>query len=181
MKALIINGSPREGGNSAFVCETLAALLAEKYSDISIDGIRLQDCRIAPCKGCNVCRSNGGSCVTEDDGKRIAESVEEADIVLFATPVYQSGVTAQTKLLLDRLYAKGGYPDSKRQKVYAVAIGADPLETEQYTLIQRQLTLLSGWQNWEFAGYCALRALEKDELRGCEEEVCRKIRKMLEH
>ncbi len=168
MKALILNGSPRKGGNTTFVCEVISGLLAEKYEGIETTVYRMQELTVAPCNGCDACKRNGGHCVIQDDGTKVAEEAAQADVLVFAMPVYQSGVPAQLKVEMDRMYSKGGIPADHKPLTYVVTIGADPLEIEHYSLIDREFSILCPYENWDYRGYCALRALEKDELRNRE-------------
>ncbi|MCS4483264.1 flavodoxin family protein [Clostridium botulinum] len=58
------------------------------------------------CTGCNACKKSSQSqCVLKDDMQDIYKSVEKADVLILATPVYVFNMTAQLKTFLDRLYA----------------------------------------------------------------------------
>ena len=43
-------------------------------------------------------------CVLKDDLKKVYERLKVSDIIIIATPIYWFGPTAQTKLMLDRLW-----------------------------------------------------------------------------
>lgn len=165
MKALVLNGSPRKNGNTAYVCEVTEGLLREKYPGIEVSIRNLQELSVAPCAACGACKRNGGSCVVRDDGAALAAEAEAADVLVFASPVYQSGVSAQLKLAIDRMYSIGGRPPVKEQRAYVVVTGADALESEHYSLIQRQFALLCPWEGWQLRGFCAFSAAERNELR----------------
>lgn len=74
----------------------------------------------------------GGVCVQKDDMANVIESLKDADMVVFASPIYWFDITAQEKVAIDRLYAFGatGFPftktalllDSHSQGVYDAAI-----------------------------------------------------------
>ena len=179
MNALILNGSPRREGNTAFVCETLNDLLPQKFEGVTVSVQELQSLNIAPCRACDGCKRNGGICLIKDDGTALAERVAEADILVFATPVYWWGISAQTKLAIDRMYAKGDFLSDKPKMVYVVATGADALDEEQYKLINRQFALICEYLKWDFKGYCAFSALEKNELRN-REGVAAQLQQMLD-
>ena len=57
---------------------------------------------IKPCQGCFVCRKTG-QCVMQDDFQNMFKHIVDADVVVFGSPVYLWQVTAQMKLLWDRL------------------------------------------------------------------------------
>ena len=88
-KVLIISSSPRKGGNS----ETLAAAFAEgaQAAGHQAETVYLREKQIGYCKGCFACHVLG-HCVLKDD----------ADVLVFATPVYYYCVSGQLKTLLDR-------------------------------------------------------------------------------
>lgn len=179
MEALILNGSPRKEGNTAYVCEVLSDLLPKKYEGLTLTRQDLQTLTIAPCRACDACKKNGGICLIRDDGTALAERVVEADILVFATPVYWWGISAQIKCAIDRMYAKGDNLSAKPKTVYVVATGADALDEEQYKLINRQFALICEYLKWDFKGYCAFSALEKNELRN-REGVAAQLEQMLD-
>ena len=96
---LIISSSPRKGGNS----ETLAEACAKGAQDAGnhVETIRLREKQIGFCKGCLACQKLG-HCVVKDDAVEIAAKMHDADVLVFATPVYYYSVSGQLKTMLDR-------------------------------------------------------------------------------
>ena len=82
---LIISSSPRKGGNSV----TLAEAFAKGAQDAGnhVETIRLCEKQIGFCKGCFACLKLG-HCVIKDDAVEIAAKMHDADVLVFATPVY---------------------------------------------------------------------------------------------
>jgi len=110
---LVLTGSPRKGGNTQLLAEAFAQGAREAGCELSI--IHAAEKHIRACLGCNGCFETGGVCVQKDDDMApILQSYREADVVVFATPVYFFGVTAQLKLLIDRTYAL--LPAGKQKK-----------------------------------------------------------------
>ncbi|MFC2078006.1 flavodoxin family protein [Candidatus Bipolaricaulota bacterium] len=106
IQLLILVGSPRRSGNSAFLATRAAD--AARASGASVELLFLQDLDIRPCEGCDVCRETvDAECILEDDMTGLYPKLREADAILIATPIYSYDMTAQTKLLIDRLYALG--------------------------------------------------------------------------
>ena len=95
-KVLIISASPRKGGNS----ETLADEFARgaKEAGNIVEKISLYDKTIGFCKGCLACLKRG-RCVIQDDAVEIASKMHEADVLVFATPVYYYSVSGQLKTM----------------------------------------------------------------------------------
>nr|WP_307990322.1 flavodoxin family protein [uncultured Niameybacter sp.] len=100
-KALIFIGSPRKGGNTDTVVKEIMRGIDQ--SKIEVEVHYLDKMNIKGCKGCLYCRNNPG-CALKDDMVDIYESLKLAEYVVIASPVYICQVSAQTKLLLDRLY-----------------------------------------------------------------------------
>jgi len=107
MQLLILVGSPRKNGNSAFLANQAAE--AARTNGADVDVVLLQDLGIRPCEGCDVCRESMDTlCILDDGMMALYPKLREADAILIATPIYSYNMTAQTKLLIDRLYALGG-------------------------------------------------------------------------
>lgn len=105
MDILTLLGSPRARGNTATILE-------RAESEFRKQGHRVRRIHVARreirgCLGCNKCRtvSDRIACVQRDDATEILERMIEADTIVFATPVYYWGMTAQLKSLVDRTNA----------------------------------------------------------------------------
>jgi len=100
-KMEILVGSPRKRGNSFLMSKMLVeSLNTDKYiSNISF----LYDFEISPCVDCRACKKDDMICILEDDMHDLYTCIEEADIIVIATPIYWFGPSAKTKLFLDRL------------------------------------------------------------------------------
>ena len=98
-KVLIISSSPRKGGNS----ETLAAAFAKgtREAGNQVETVYLREKQVGFCKGCLVCLKLG-HCVIQDDAVEIAARMHDANVLVFATPVYYYCVSGQLKTMLDR-------------------------------------------------------------------------------
>lgn len=98
-KVLIISSSPRKGGNS----ETLAAAFAKGALEAGNEAetIYLREKQYGFCKGCFACHKLG-RCVINDDAVEVAAKMHDADVLVFATPVYYYSVSGQLKTMLDR-------------------------------------------------------------------------------
>ena len=98
-RILIISSSPRKGGNS----ETLAAAFAKGAQEAGhqVVTVFLREKQVGFCKGCFACL-NLGHCVIQDDAVEIAAKMHDADVLVFATPVYYYCVSGQLKTMLDR-------------------------------------------------------------------------------
>lgn len=106
-KILIFLGSPRKNGNSSVLAKHLADGAAA--TGAQVDTIYIHGMDINPCTGCDECQGkNSYGCVIKDAMQEIYPKLEDADSVVFASPVYWFSVTAQLKTVIDRIYAVGG-------------------------------------------------------------------------
>lgn len=98
-RVLGISGSPRRGGNS----DTLLDKALEGASSVGAvtEKIFLNSMDFRPCQACGGCNETG-ACMIPDDMRRVYKSIERADAVIVASPVYFGNVTAQLKAMIDR-------------------------------------------------------------------------------
>jgi len=103
MKAVIIVGSARKGGNTDVQSQSVAEALAEKGFDV--ETIYPYDMRIQHCTGCNRCITEG-RCHIRDEMQVIYDSFDEADLFILATPVFFSGPSSIIKQVIDRFQCR---------------------------------------------------------------------------
>lgn len=157
MKIVILNGSPRKGNVYAAINAFAAA--AEKKNDVEI--IDTDSVNVSPCKGCGACQCYKG-CVAKDDSNMVVDKIVSADMIVFATPVYWWGMTAQLKTVIDKCYCKGA--QLKGKKVGVIIVGGASVEDPQYELISTQFRSMAGYLSWELAFTKAYSATAKGEL-----------------
>ena len=105
MRAIALHGSPRRGGNSDTLTEQFIEGL-KTTGDVEVFDFILNDMKIRPCQGCVSCATTENHrCVIEDDMQQIYDVFADADIVVWATPMYWGYMTAQMKTVLDRMEA----------------------------------------------------------------------------
>lgn len=109
-RVLIVTASPRINGNSTILAHkaTEGVNAAGGEADVAPIG----NMKIAPCNACDACRTSPeAGCVIDDDMQPLYRKIEEAQGIIFATPVYWFSVSAQMKCFIDRTYAT--YNDGK--------------------------------------------------------------------
>lgn len=146
MKALLFNGSPRHGN-------TEAALEAIKKGFANIDGIEItqvdaNEVSVSPCIACESCKSGAG-CVFDDDTNEIVNAAVEADLIVFATPVYWWGITAQLKVIIDKMYSQSTKLHELKKKIGVVVIGEAEQDDTQYRIIPEQFGCICDYLGWD--------------------------------
>lgn len=104
MNITILNGSPRKNGNTEIMAGEFAR--GAKENGHTVELINLAGKQIAGCKGCQYCFAHDGVCSQKDDMVAILENLDQADMVVFASPIYCYDITAQLKAVIDRFYAR---------------------------------------------------------------------------
>jgi len=103
MKIVCLLGSPRSEGNSAAIArrflETAESLGAESRT------FELNRLTYRGCQGCYACKTTLDCCVVDDDLTEVLQVVKEADVVVYASPVYYGDITSQLKGFMDRTFS----------------------------------------------------------------------------
>jgi len=101
MKVLGIVGSPRKNGNTEVLVKE--ALDSARRLGASTEMVKVSDMNIMPCDGCETCDITD-ECKIEDDMQSLYAKLLQADGIIFGSPVYFWGVTAQAKAIIDRTF-----------------------------------------------------------------------------
>jgi multimeric flavodoxin WrbA len=101
MNVLGLVGSPRRGANTDLLVS--AILYGAGASNHTIDKVYLYDEDIGPCVDCRACKQGNCKCALGDGMQMLYSKLDEADIIIFGTPLYWYGPSAKMKLLVDRL------------------------------------------------------------------------------
>ena len=148
-KVLIISTSIRPNSNSELLAKSFAD--GAKESGNNVELVSLKDKTIGFCKGCLACQKLG-RCVIMDDANEITEKMLNAEVIVWATPIYYYEMSGQMKTMLDRgnpLYTT----DYAFRDVYLIAAAA---EDEEHVW-QRAKSGLEGW----------IECFPKARLAGC--------------
>ena len=104
MKVLMLNGSPKENGNTYNALLEIGKQLEKEgidYEIFQIGGKPVRDCI-----GCGQCSEQG--CVfTDDDVNEFVCKAKEADGFVFGTPVYYAHPSGRILSFLDRAFYSG--------------------------------------------------------------------------
>ena len=105
MKIAVLNGSPREENTSAMVQAFREGAEAAGHE---VEVYHVGRMNIAGCKGCMYCKTKGeGTCIQKDDLEKILPAYKEADMIVFASPIYYFTMTAQMESAIQRVFCIG--------------------------------------------------------------------------
>jgi multimeric flavodoxin WrbA len=105
-QGLIICGSPRPNGNTMTLCQWTADGARQAGAAVEIveaAKLKLKAHGCTACMGCQ--KSNSFRCQVKDDAAALVEKMPAMDLLVFATPVYFVGVSAQIKIVMDRMFS----------------------------------------------------------------------------
>ena len=111
MNVLLINGSPKENGNTAAALAEMAAIFARE--GIETETVRVGHLAVPGCVACGACHKSG-KCFRGDIVCDLAEKLEQADGLVVGSPVYYASANATLTAVLDRLFFSTRYPKSMK-------------------------------------------------------------------
>lgn len=130
-EVLVLSASPRTGGNSDLLCDSFIQGAME--AGYQTEKVRIQQKNINSCLGCEVCKSNGGTCIHKDDMQEILNKMIEKDIIVLATPIYFYSMDGQLKTLIDRTYAR--FAEMRGKSFYFIVTGSAPDKSYMETAV----------------------------------------------
>ena len=140
MKIVVLKGSPNKNGSSNILAENFIRGAVENGHHVEV--IDAAHMNILPCTGCVACGYDG-PCAQKDDMEQIKSVILDADMLVFVTPLYYYGMSAQLKTLIDRFCALNGSIQRKHMKSVLLTVAwnnddwtFDALEAHYHTLVR---------------------------------------------
>lgn len=100
MKLLAFHGSPRQNGNSHALLQEL--IRGANEAGVKVEQIAAQDIDLKYCTGCLKCNLVKNCAIRNDDWQELSQKMLNANVLVFASPVYFHHLTAPLKKILDR-------------------------------------------------------------------------------
>ena len=119
MRVLMINGSPRVGGNTTIALKEMEQIF--QAEGIEVETLQVGNKDIRGCIACGTC-SKKGKCVFDDIVNETAPKFEACDGLVVASPVYYASANGTLISFLDRLFYST--PFDKSMKVGAGVVVA---------------------------------------------------------
>lgn len=160
---LILTGSPRKGGNSDKLADAFIAGAQQaghttvKYSTAGKN--------IKGCIDCKTCFSKGSACSFPDDFNELAPLVEQADMIVFATPLYWFSFPTQLKAAIDKFYSFLIGNRELKIKECGLLVSAGDKDESIFDGIVMSYKLIARFLNWEDVGTILVPGLHgKDDI-----------------
>jgi len=176
MRITTLLGSAKKKGNTATVLGWVEEDL--KLQGHAVERIYLNNKSIGGCLGCAKCRENPDeiACVQKDDAIDILEQMISSEVVLFASPIYFWGFSAQIKALIDRGYSlvtnyhKPGHTSlMEGKRIGLLVTGADAYKDNaegMFTAFDRIVEFLLARKSGElYVGECSVPSELPEEVK----------------
>lgn len=136
MKVLILNGSPRKNGNTAALTNAFAN--GAKAAGHEVQELFVANMNISGCLACEFCHTKGnGVCSQKDDMSEVYKALEDAEMIVIASPIYYFALTGQLQCAINRAYAVG-IPKNLRKSALILTSGSPEVygpAVSQYNMI----------------------------------------------
>ena len=109
MKVLMLNGSPREGGNTSLALAEMRRVFEE--NGVEVELLQVGDLAIRGCRGCAACYKLG-RCAIDDIVNELAPKLQECDGMVVGSPVYYAAASAKYFTISGMPVAAGQYWNS---------------------------------------------------------------------
>jgi multimeric flavodoxin WrbA len=102
-KVTILTGSPHKHGSTFLLISEFIRGLEELGAEIFRFDAAFR--KVKPCNTCDRCGLGTSPCVFRDDMRELTPHLLDSDLIVFCTPLYYFGFSAQIKTVIDRFYA----------------------------------------------------------------------------
>lgn len=99
-KVLAFNGSPRRFGNTSVLLKHFRK--GAETNDSAFKEVLMNDLKLDHCNGCLRCNLIGRCSISSDDWQDLSQDILDADVLVFASPVYFHHLAGPMKVLIDR-------------------------------------------------------------------------------
>lgn len=139
MKIAVLNGSPRNGNTAAMVS---AFSDGAKEAGHEVEILHVGRMKISGCLGCEYCHTKGeGKCVQKDDMEKVMPAYLDADMIVYASPIYYFDVTAQLSAAMQRVYAIGK-PAKAKKAALLLSSGSPDTQDGAVTTYRNMITYI---------------------------------------
>ncbi|GMA98096.1 flavodoxin family protein [Pelosinus sp. IPA-1] len=160
---LVLTGSPRKGGNSDKLADAFIAG-AQQAGHTTVK-YTTGDKNIKGCIDCQACFKKGTACSIPDDFSELAPLLEQADMIVFATPLYWFSFPAQLKASIDKFYSFLIGKRTLKIKECALLVTGGVEDETKFDGIVTSYKIIAEFQNWKDSGVIIVPGLhDKDDI-----------------
>lgn len=149
MYIVIITGSPHKHGTSSRLTDEFIRGAKENGHQIYRFDTAFE-C-VHPCLGCETCQMGEKPCVFQDSMVELYRELKKADMVVFSSPIYYHGLSAQIKMAIDRFQGINRELQARpRKSVLIMTAGSNEEKVAEGAILSHNRTI--SYFGWEDAG-----------------------------
>lgn len=146
MKVMVITGSPHKTGTSALLADKFIEGAQESGHEVTRFDAAFES--VKPCMACEYCSSHNGECVYKDSMNLLNKKIVETELIVFVTPLYYYGMSAQLKAVIDRFHAVNSkISGGKKTMLLATSYGDDDWTMVALEKMYESMLLFLNWQD----------------------------------
>ena len=164
MKITVITGSAHRHGTSALLADEFTKGATEAGHEVFRFDAAFKD--VHGCIGCDTCMTKG-ACVFKDDMQELNPHILEADVIVFASPIYYYNINAQVKNPIDRFYANNAALQGGKKAILLLTMADDCTESADGPSVW--FDRYTKYMKWENTGViAAINSWTVDDLKKTE-------------
>ncbi len=161
MNITVITGSAHRHGTSALLADKFIEGAKEAGHDVFRFDAAFKD--IHDCIGCETCNKKGNGCVFKDDMEELNPHLLEADVIVFASPIYYYNINAQVKSVIDRFYANNSALQGNKKAALLLTMADN--STESAAGSEVFFKHYTNYMKWENLGViAAIKSWTRDDI-----------------
>jgi multimeric flavodoxin WrbA len=156
---VIIPGSSRKNGNSELLAK--AFMEGAQQSGHNVFLFEVANKKLSCCIACETCFSKGQACSIPDDFNELAPIIENADTIVFCTPLYWGTFSAKIKMVLDKMCSfNNAKKETKIKEAVLLVCGATD-NAKDFDGIIKTYEIILNYQGWKNAGILIVQNVTK--------------------
>lgn len=173
-KTLILSGSPKKDGNTAMLVVWFSEEARARGARVKVVRAASLASKSNGCTSCRACQKLAKyECVINDEVKGVLKEMQKADVIVFATPLYFYGPSAQLKLIIDRMFSlykwdnkADTFTSPMRGKTMGLILSA--YEDIGLKIVEESFKLIADYSGMSFRSLLVPDARESGEVKDIE-------------
>ncbi len=169
---LVLNGSPKKNGNTDKLVSWFSEEARARGAGVTVIRAAALVSKVNGCVSCRICQKKKRyECVIPDDVADVLKRMAQADAIVFATPLYFYGPSAQLKLVIDRMFSLYKWDNSTdtftsplKGKTMGLVVSA--YEDIGLKLVEKSFRLIADYSEMNFKSLLVANAGESGEVTG---------------
>ncbi len=156
MKITVITGSAHRHGTSALLADKFIEGAKEAGHEVFRFDAAFKN--VHGCLGCDTCNKKANGCVFKDDMEEINPYLLQADVIVFASPVYYFNISAHLKSVIDRFYANNSALRGNKKAALLLSMAEETAEAAEGP--EYFFKHFTGYMDWENLGVVSATSSE---------------------